>query len=288
MVATGIGAAPGAVVVTAGGATAAVGGGVSAVGAIVEGVATGLDALATLVSGGQLNVLALATASAQRVVMSKIDKLTKIIPGKKKPAAAKNDAAPPPKPGAAGDGVRIAGSGVTGPCIVGSYKELKGPPKKCPTGQQAHHIVPDKYNRTGNRAQSKKGKNRVPGMPTLDNGPSICLQGQASTEGTEHNTAHQGDRDVKELGLRTDNGPPNTAPVAQVVPKVMSAAIAARPECKAQIEAAVRKAYPNYESDNRSMRTTDSTSKGEAKGHLDAGGQATGNQGGKTKTRKRK
>ena len=102
------------------------------------------------------------------------------------------------------------------------------------------------------------------------------MAGQAKVEGSEHNTAHQADRDIRELAQRTDNGPVGTVPVHQAVPKAMSAAIAARPECKEQIEAAVRKAYPDFENDNRSMNGAGRPATGDAKAHLDSGGTADG------------
>ncbi|MET3120392.1 hypothetical protein AAKU64_004644, partial [Undibacterium sp. GrIS 1.8] len=53
-------------------------------GGIVESTASGLDASAEFATSGKLpNMVALASAYAQRMVMSKIDKITKLIPGVK-------------------------------------------------------------------------------------------------------------------------------------------------------------------------------------------------------------
>lgn len=68
-----------------------------------------------------------------------------------------------------------------------------------------------------------------------------------------------------------------TIPVSEAVPVAMRAAIAARPDCKAQIEAEVRKAYPDFEKDNRSMNGAGKPAEGDAKAHLDSGGTANGN-----------
>ena len=155
-VATGIGAAPGAVAVVGGGATAAVGGVVSGVGAIVEGAATGLDAAANYVTSGQLNAMALATASFNRAVMSKvdkgikaIDKIRNIIPGKK--SSAKPEASKPAKPEVAGDGVKVVGK-KKGPCDHlrkgngkgeyrgGSHNETSKPKND---GKDSHHMPAD-------------------------------------------------------------------------------------------------------------------------------------------------
>ena len=66
-------------------------------------------------------------------------------------------------------------------------------------------------------------------------------------------------------------------PVSEAVPMAMKAAIAARPDCKAQIEAEVRKAYPDFEKDNRSMNGAGKPAEGDAKAHLENGGTANDN-----------
>jgi hypothetical protein len=185
---------------------------------------------------------------------------------------------------AAADG----GGGVNGPksgCIVGKYKDIKD---RCPEGQQAHHIIPDTLNRTSTRKQGAKGIGRIPGMPSLADGPSICLQGHAKTAGSEHNVGHEGDRAIRDAAKRTDNGPIGTLPVSEAVPIAMQSAINAKPQCKAEIEAEVKKAYPNHDKDNRSMNGEGRPPSDKAKAHLDSGGNA-GNQGSKgTAGRKKK
>lgn len=273
MVATGVGAVPGAVAVAGGGAVAAVGGGVAGVGGIAESAATALDGAADFATSGKLpNLTAMATAYAQRMVMSKIDKLTKLIPGKKGQKKSEQN-------GGSNDGFKVLGSG-GGPCIVGSYNQIKD---KCPTGQQAHHIIPDTLNRTSNRAQGAKGIGRIPGMPSLAGGPAICLSGHAKTDGTEHNEAHKGDAEIRDAAKRTDNGPVGTLPVSEAVPIAKQSAINARPECKEQIESEVRKAYPDYENDNRSMNGAGKPAKDDAKAHLESGGSS--NETGRTRSK---
>lgn len=120
-------------------------------------------------------------------------------------------------------------------------------------------------------------------MPSLVGGPSICLGGHAKTDGTEHNEAHKGDAEIRDAAKRTDNGPFGTLPVSEAVPIAKQSAINARPECKTQIEAAVRQAYPDYENDNRSMNGAGKPAKDEAKAHLEAGGKA--NDAGSTRSR---
>lgn len=296
MVLTGVGAAPGALIAAGGGAVAAVGGGVSAVGGIVESAATGLDVAAEFAASGALpDMLGTATAYAERMVMSKIDKLTKFIPGmgkkqppkpsKKTPEADKKTPAPDnPKP--AGDGTTIVGRGSGGGgCIVGPYNQIKD---KCSEGQQAHHIIPDTLNRTSNRAQGAKGIGRIPGMPSLGGGPAICLTGHAATDGTQHHEAHKGDVQIQLAAQRTDNGPINTLPVSEAIPLAKQAAINARPECKEQIDAEVRKAYPDHENDQRSMNGAGRPPGGDAKAHLDNGNSADGGNSRNRKSRKSK
>ena len=208
--------------------------------------------------------------------MAKIDRMTSFIPGKRKKPSTKTDNQPEAKKpkedkpqggnGSGTNGTTILGAG--GPCIVGPYSKIKN---KCGEGQQAHHIIPDTLNRTSNRSQGAKGIGRIPGMPHLPDGPSICFSGQAKVDGTEHNEAHKGDVEIRTAALRTDNGPVGTIPVNEAVPIAMQSAINARPECKMQIEEVVRKAYPNYEKDNRSMNGAGKPATGETKLHLDDG-----------------
>jgi hypothetical protein len=154
------------------------------------------------------------------------------------------------------------------PCIVGTYDEIKD---RCPKGHQAHHIVPDYTARTGTRVQGIAGQNRIPGMPSFGNGPSICLEGNARTTGSQHNVAHQCDQVIAALGQQTDNGPIGTAPSSQVVPAATQAAIDASPECEQQIRNEVQRQYGSVDP-NQSMRTTQQPSAGEARVHLDSGG----------------
>lgn len=262
---TGVGAPVGGVIAAGGAATTAVGGGVATVGAATEGAATVLDSAAdAIIKGEAPSVVKPALALGARL----LEKAVRRIPG----AGKLLDKAQEAQGKAAQVGGYIEGTG--GPCIVGKYKDIVG---KCGTGGQAHHIVPDTLNRTSNRAQHKKGIGTIPGMPNHWDGPAICLQGNAGTPGAEHNTAHQSDSDIRAAANRTDNGPTKTVPVKQAVPKAMSAAIAARPECKAQIEAQVRKAYPDYEKDERSMNGAGKPPTGEADAHLKSGGSATDN-----------
>jgi len=157
-------------------------------------------------------------------------------------------------------------------CIVGPYDEIKD---QCPEGHQAHHIVPDYSARTGTRREGIAGLNRIPGLPSFGDGPSICLEGNARTTGSQHNVAHQNDQAIAALGQLADNGPPGTAPVSQVVPVATQAAVDARPDCEQQIRDEVDRAYGDADP-NQSMRTTQQPSTGEARSHLASGGAVEG------------
>lgn len=166
--------------------------------------------------------------------------------------------------------VVVTDAGADDDCVVGSYDDIKD---KCPEGSQAHHIVPDYTARMGTRVEGIAGTNRIPGMPSFGNGPSICLKGQARTTGSEHNMAHQCDQRIAALGARTDNGPVGTAPASQVVPVATEAAVQAKPQCEKQIREEVNKRYGGA-NPNQSMRTTQQPASGAARSHLGASGSA--------------
>lgn len=248
MVASGVLAAPGGLLVAGGGATAAVGGGVSAAGGAVETGATALDAAAEfMLTGKTPDALALGMAYAERMVMSKLDKITRLLPGKKRKAkdqGKKEESAKKSKPessGGGGDGFHVQGTGSGGDsgCGIKPYKD-----QKCPAGQQAHHIVPDYALRYGSRGKGAKGQDRIPGMPSLADGPSICLGGGSKTPGSEHNQAHEGtDPRVAAAGKRTDNGPLGTAPLGEIVDISIEEVSKVKPHCGDEIKQKVDEAF---------------------------------------------
>ncbi len=241
--ATVVGAAVGVPTMAVGGATAAVGGGVAAVGGIAQTTATVLDTAAEAVITGQMpNVVGAATGWVQAVVvnrvMGKAEALLKILPGKKKAAPAakdksKDEAKDKPKASSGGnDGIGIVGSGGGDDgCNIKPYKDLK-----CPTGQQAHHIVPDYTLRYGTRGD--KGA-RIPGMPSLADGPAICLTGGSKKKGSEHNQAHEGtDPRIAERG-----GTSGMAPIGELIEISAEEVGNVKPHCKQKIKDEVDKAF---------------------------------------------
>lgn len=142
------------------------------------------------------------------------------------------------------------------PCTVGPYKELRYTcPLVCPNSQ-AHHIVPDMFLRMGTRKEAVKatgGQDRIPPpegskpFPSFLDGPAICLEGNARTTGTEHNTGHEVDKKVVAAGAKEDNC--GTLPIGYVLTESVSSAIAARKDCADKIRAAVGVAFEGVSPD---------------------------------------
>ena len=258
MVATGVGAAPGAVIAAAGGATAAVGGGVSAVGGIAETAATGLDKAAEFIlTGKSPDLLGAAMELAQDLVLNRV---TKFIPGLKGKASAKGKK-PEPLASGGGDGVGVLGKSKDD-CGIKPYKD-----QKCPKGQQAHHIVPDYALRYGTRAEGAKGENRIPGMPSLDDGPSICLSGGSKKTGGEHNLAHEGtDPKIHAAGERTDNGEKGVAPIGEIIDIAVEEVTKVKPHCGEEIKRKVDEAFKGVDR-SKYGRTTQPPPKEGSKAH---------------------
>jgi hypothetical protein len=239
MVATGIGAAPGAVIAAGGGAVATVGGGVATVGGIAESVATGADAAAAfIVSGKTPDVIAMATAYAERVVVNKIEKVVGLIPGMKgkarqleekaeeavKKARKGRSAGGAKKLAPAGDGTKVVGSGSGGGrCKLRKYRE------GCPSGTP-HHVVPD-------HCFKQPGRNGkyYPGAIEHADGLCICVTGQGKRSTPDGSTIKKGKlspkalfdelaehgkihfkMDVAEAALGAIGTPKHTAPLAQL------------------------------------------------------------------------
>ncbi|WP_421357943.1 DUF4150 domain-containing protein [Agrobacterium rosae] len=97
-------------------------------------------------------------------------------------------------------------------------------------GMEAHHIVPDWTLRYGARADATK---RIKNLPSLNDGMSICVIGNAAMQDTEHNEAHLGDSAIEGIGRRSN--PPGTALLSQVLTISTKAMVAARPDCAKEI-----------------------------------------------------
>jgi hypothetical protein len=244
MVSTGIGAAPGVVLVAGGGLAATVGGAVATVGGATETVATGADAVAAFVVDGKMpDVVNMATAYVERMVTAKVDKLVGMIPGLKaktkeivgdvkdafkKPT--KKKAAPKSasnKPGPAGDGTKVKGDGKDGGrCQLRPYSELKG---KCPGGGTPHHVVPDHcFRPVAKKTPYLGGLSHGEGLSICVSGATKCSTPCGGTtkrtgkplrtflnEVAEHGEIHYA-MDAAELALGLAGDPKYTASLEQL------------------------------------------------------------------------
>lgn len=117
------------------------------------------------------------------------------------------------------------------PCQIGP----KGR-NHCPSPMNAHHIVPDFVFRL---APLRFTDQRVPGTPSYNDGPTICVRGRASTPGTEHNRI-QTLTDSAIGGLDDGTG---SARLGDVLREAKRTAAEAVPECAEQIRRAVDEAF---------------------------------------------
>jgi len=176
------------------------------------------------------------------------------------------------------DGGSITGKG-GGKCLVGPYDEIKDECSKRTPPHEAHHIVPDFALRTGTRKDAKVEAKRISKkMPTLGQGPAICLPGEDGKGGQTlpnlHLKAHQGtDGAIKGLGRKKRTGtsarkfPAGTAPLKEVKQTSVAGAKSAAPHCGEKIKKAVEKAFPES-LDDTPCRTTKHLPKGDAKKSL--------------------
>ncbi len=120
-------------------------------------------------------------------------------------------------------------------CRIDTYEKMEPICKSI--GMQAHHIVPDWTLRYGTRKEAIVGEKRIPNMPGFWQGQSMCVVGQARTQGTEHNDSHLADGAIEALGRNSN--PPFTATLDDVKDASIDAMTSVRPDCAAQIIAAV-------------------------------------------------
>jgi hypothetical protein len=167
-----------------------------------------------------------------------------------------------------GNNVNVPGNGGgDSPCGIKPFKD-----QKCPPGQQAHHIVPDYTLRYGTRNDKAS---RIPGMPSLDDGPSICLSGGSKVAGSEHNLAHEGtDPRIAAVGRDPEKGPIGVAPMGDILDISVEEVSKVKPHCKDEIEREVRKTFKDVDG-RKYGRTTQSLPDGEARGTLERGDSHT-------------
>ncbi|WP_064696839.1 DUF4150 domain-containing protein [Rhizobium aegyptiacum] len=124
-------------------------------------------------------------------------------------------------------------------CRIDTYEKMEPICKSI--GMQAHHIVPDWTLRYGTRKEAIVGQKRIPNMPGFWQGQSMCVVGQARTHGTEHHEAHLADGAIEALGRNSN--PPFTATLDDVKDASIDAMTSLRPDCAAQILAAVNSEF---------------------------------------------
>jgi hypothetical protein len=101
------------------------------------------------------------------------------------------------------------------PCRTGRFDELE-----CESGEHRHHIISDYIIRAGRRLETAT---RLPGAPSLGEGPSICLDPDT------HRTIHRNmDARVAALG--------SSGTLADVKRIAMEEIEAAKPECASKLD----------------------------------------------------
>lgn len=165
--------------------------------------------------------------------------------------ASQTQAAANPDPNA---GVRVEGQ--PDPCNPGAHGK-----NNCPPGQDSHHIIADYILRLGTR---KAPGPRVPGAPSLDEGPAICLSEE------EHREVHR----LMDNAIRTAGGATGTVPFEKVKQIAYDALGKAKPDCKGKFEAATDEFFKKISNDAlvRAYKSASKAVKAAARDALKAAG----------------
>ena len=108
-------------------------------------------------------------------------------------------------------------------------------------------------------------------MPSLADGPSICLSGGSKTKDSEHNQAHEGtDPKIHGLGQQTNNGGVGVAPIGDIIDISVDEVAKVKPHCKDEIKKKVDDAFKGVDR-NKYGRTTQPLPKSDAQGTLARG-----------------
>ncbi len=151
-------------------------------------------------------------------------------------------------------GVRVEGK--PDPCNPGAHGK-----NDCPPGQDSHHIIADYILRLGTR---KAPGPRVPGAPSLDEGPAICLSE------SEHREVHR----LMDNAIRTAGGATGTVPFEKVKQIAYDALGKAKPDCKGKFEAATDEFFKKMSNDAlvRAYKSASKAVKAAARDALKASG----------------
>lgn len=99
----------------------------------------------------------------------------------------------------------------------------------------------------GSRLYDNKGR----ALTSFQDGPAICLIGNAKTQGTPHQIAHGGGAQIQEQAA-TNGG---VIPLGDAVDISVSAALVARPECAGEILTKTYDAFGDFDP-NTNVRGT--------------------------------
>jgi len=126
-------------------------------------------------------------------------------------------------------GVRVEGQ--PDPCNPGAHGK-----NNCPPGEDSHHIIADYIMRLGTR---KEPGVRLPGAPSLNDGPAICL-----TE-KEHARVHQ----LMDGAIKAAGGDAGTVSFEKAKQIAYEALGEAKKDCKGKFEAATDEYFKNVPED---------------------------------------
>lgn len=133
---------------------------------------------------------------------------------------------PTPQPNA---GARVVGQ--PDPCNPGAHGK-----NNCPPGQDSHHIVADYIMRLGTR---KEPGTRLPGAPSLNDGPAICLTA------AEHARVHE----LMDGAIKAAGGDSGTVSFEKAKQIAYEALGEAKKDCKGKFEAATDEYFKNVPED---------------------------------------
>jgi hypothetical protein len=106
-----------------------------------------------------------------------------------------------------------------------------------------------------------------------DDGPSICLSGNAKTQGSDHNKAHEGtDPRIAAVGNDPTKGKEGTAPIGDILDIAIEEVSKVKPHCKDQIKAKVDEAFKEVDRNKYGRTTQQPPAKGsEVRNTLESG-----------------
>lgn len=127
------------------------------------------------------------------------------------------------------EGAKIEGK--PDPCNPGAHGK-----NECPPNQQSHHIIADYILRIGTRTEPGA---RLPGAPSLNEGPAICLTD------AEHARVHE----LMDGAIKAAGGATGTVSFDKVKQIAYDALAKAKPDCKGKFEAATDEYFQKISQD---------------------------------------